>query len=65
MVAVGSLYEHLPTGRSETPRQGAPRNLVLEGLNSGDPIPVNAEFWTELKREAMAKLEGCKKTGND
>jgi hypothetical protein len=36
--------------------------LLLEGLNSGDPIPVNAEFWTELKREAMARLELRKKT---
>ena len=24
--------------------------LLLEGLNSGSPIPANAEFWTELKR---------------
>jgi antitoxin ParD1/3/4 len=37
--------------------------LLLEGLNSGDPIPVNAEFWTELKREAMAKLKARKKRG--
>ena len=37
--------------------------LLLEGLNSGDPMPVNAEFWTELKREAMAKLDARKKTG--
>jgi len=30
--------------------------LLLEGLNSGDPIPADAKFWTELKREAVAKL---------
>ena len=35
--------------------------LLLEGLNSGDPIPVNAKFWDELKREALAKLESRKK----
>ena len=35
--------------------------LLLEGLDSGDPIPVNAKFWTELKREALAKLEARKK----
>ena len=35
--------------------------LLLEGLNSGDPVPSNAEFWTELKREAIAKLEARKK----
>ena len=37
--------------------------LLLEGLDSGDPIPANAEFWTELKREAMAKLKARKKSG--
>lgn len=37
--------------------------LLLEGLSSGDPIPANAEFWSELKREAVAKLEARKKSG--
>ncbi len=37
--------------------------LLLEGLNSGDPIPVYTEFWPELKREAIAKLEPRKRTG--
>jgi antitoxin ParD1/3/4 len=36
--------------------------LLLEGLNSGDPIPANAEFWIELKREALAKLAVRKKS---
>ena len=27
--------------------------LLIEGINSGDPIPVDAEFW----KEASAKLE--------
>ena len=35
--------------------------LLLAGLNSGDPIPANAKFWGELKREAFAKLEARKK----
>ena len=35
--------------------------LLLEGLNSGDPISVDAKFWTDLKREALAKLESRKK----
>ena len=35
--------------------------LLLEGLSSGDPIPVNARFWAELKREALTKLEARKK----
>jgi len=37
--------------------------LLLEGLNSGEPIPTDDEFWTELKREAVAKLKTRKKTG--
>ncbi len=37
--------------------------LLREGLNSGNPIPANAEFWTELKGEAMAKLKARKKSG--
>ena len=31
--------------------------LLLEGVNSGDPIPVDAEFWKDLRQEAIAKLE--------
>ena len=35
--------------------------LLLEGLNSGDSIPVDARFWADLKQEALAKLESRKK----
>ena len=35
--------------------------LLLEGLNSGKPIPVDAKFWNDLKREALAKLKSRKK----
>ncbi len=38
--------------------------LLLEGLNSGDPIPADVKFWTELKREAVAKLAARKKLGS-
>jgi antitoxin ParD1/3/4 len=39
--------------------------LLLEGLNSGKPIRADAEFWTDLKREALSKLKARarKKTG--
>ena len=30
--------------------------LLLEGLNSGKPLPASPAFWNELKREALAKL---------
>ena len=35
--------------------------LLLDGLSSGDPISVDAKFWTDLKKEALAKLESRKK----
>ncbi len=37
-------------------------SLLLDGLNSGDPLPVDAEFWSNLKREALARLEARRKT---
>jgi len=35
--------------------------LLLEGLNSGEPLPADAKFWSDLKQEALAKLEARKK----
>ena len=39
--------------------------LLLEGLASGDPIPVTKEFWADLKAEAerlvAARQSGKKK----
>ena len=32
--------------------------LLLQGLQSGPPIPVTPEFWSNLKKEALAKLNG-------
>jgi antitoxin ParD1/3/4 len=34
--------------------------LLLEGLNSGDSVAVDARFWSDLKQEALAKLESRK-----
>ncbi|MSV29135.1 MAG: hypothetical protein EXQ52_10395 [Bryobacterales bacterium] len=34
-----------------------PDALLLAGLNSGTPIPVDAKFWSDLKQEALAKLD--------
>jgi antitoxin ParD1/3/4 len=30
--------------------------LLLEGLASGDPIPVTKEFWSDLKAEAIRRV---------
>ena len=35
--------------------------LLLEGLTSGDSLPVDAAFWRDLKKEALARLEIRKK----
>jgi antitoxin ParD1/3/4 len=36
--------------------------LLLEGLDSGEPLPATPEFWDGVKREALAKLGKSKKT---
>lgn len=36
-------------------------SLLLEGLNSGDSMPVDARYWSELKREALVRLESRNK----
>jgi len=49
--------------RGDQKRRAAERldALLLEGLNSGDPVPANAKFWAELKRDAMVRLKARKK----
>ena len=34
--------------------------LLLEGLASGDPIPVTKQFWTELRAEAVRRVQARK-----
>jgi hypothetical protein len=45
-------------------REGGKRldALLLDGLDSGDPLPVDAEFWSSLRHEALARLEARSKT---
>ena len=38
--------------------------MLLEGLNSGDPIPMNDKFWSGLKQKALAGLELRKKSAS-
>ena len=35
--------------------------LLLEGLQSGDSLPVDSRFWNDLKQEALTKLAARKK----
>jgi antitoxin ParD1/3/4 len=36
--------------------------LLLEGLDSGEPIVADAAFWAGVRREAVAKLRARGKT---
>jgi antitoxin ParD1/3/4 len=36
--------------------------LLLEGLASGDPIPIDEKFWSELRAETEQLVE-ARKTG--
>ena len=31
--------------------------LLLEGLNSGDPIPMTEEWWEKTRQELQSRLE--------
>ncbi len=36
-------------------------SMLLEGLRSGEALPADATFWSELKRDARAKLAARKR----
>jgi antitoxin ParD1/3/4 len=36
-------------------------SLLLEGLNSGESIPMDVAFWGDLRKDALALLESRKK----
>ncbi len=38
--------------------------LLLEGLASGEGIPVTQEFWRDLKADAAQMLKHKKRSGN-
>jgi len=38
--------------------------LLLDGLNSGDPLPADAKLWSSLRQEALARLEAHRKTAS-
>lgn len=38
--------------------------LLLEGLNSGEPIPVRDEFWEQKKRRLIERFGGVYQTAS-
>ncbi len=39
--------------------------LILEGLNSGDPVPAAAEFWAERHSELLKRHDLLRKNNID
>ena len=62
---VSEYFRSLLREEQERERDVRLETLLLEGLASGDPIPVNDEFWTNLKAEAIrAVAERRSRKGN-
>jgi antitoxin ParD1/3/4 len=65
----GDASEYLRTLLFEAQQREADARLealLLEGLASGDPIPVDDKFWSELRTEAEQRVQAGKagnKTG--
>jgi len=36
--------------------------MLLEGLNSGEPVAADQEFWADLKSEALHMIEARKRS---
>jgi antitoxin ParD1/3/4 len=36
--------------------------LLLEGLNSGEPIVADEKFWADLKTEALQRIDARRKS---
>ncbi|HVP13351.1 MAG TPA: type II toxin-antitoxin system ParD family antitoxin [Phycisphaerae bacterium] len=39
--------------------------LLLEGLNSGEPVEVTPEFWEDVRQRAREKLKAQKQHGKN
>lgn len=50
--------------REDQKRRGQERleRLLLEGLNSGEPIPADEKFWAELKAEALQMIDARRRS---
>ena len=54
---VSEYFRTLLREAQEKERDARLEVLLLEGLASGDPIPVNEEFWNKLKAESEKFIE--------
>jgi antitoxin ParD1/3/4 len=58
---VSEYFRTLLREAQEKEREARLEELLLEGLNSGKDIPLDAKFWKNLRAEALAMIEERKK----
>jgi antitoxin ParD1/3/4 len=57
---VSDYFSTLLREAQEKERDARLEVLLQEGLASGDPIPMDENFWTDLKAEAIRRVEARK-----
>ena len=59
---VSEYFRSLLRDAQEREAEARLEALLLEGLASGDPIPIDDKFWSELRAEAEQRIQ-ARKTG--
>jgi len=54
---VSEYFRTLLREAQEKERGTRLEELLLEGLNSGEDIPLDAKFWKDLRAEALEMIE--------
>jgi antitoxin ParD1/3/4 len=58
---VSEYFRTLLREAQDKEREMRLEELLLEGLNTGEDIPLDAKFWKGLRTEALAMIEEKKK----
>ena len=58
---VSEYFRTLVREAQEKERQDRLEELLLEGLNSGEDIPLDERFWKDLRAEALEMIGERKK----
>jgi antitoxin ParD1/3/4 len=54
---VSEYFRTLLREAQEKEREARLEELLLEGLNSGEDIPLDSKFWKDLRAEALEMIE--------
>ena len=54
---VSEYFRTLLRAARERERETSLQELLLEGLNSGEDIPLTDQFWKDLRSEALRRIE--------